>query len=60
MNRPFELNDVDFDSECDENELEVDYDVETDIDIQPITNCWEFILIFLMYPSFFLRLNWKS
>lgn len=33
------------------------YDVETDIDIQPITNFWEFMLLVLMYPSFFIKLN---
>ena len=36
---------VDFDS----------YDPETDVDIQTVTNCWEFILLILMYPSFFIR-----
>ena len=43
--------------EGDENSVDYDnyYDVETDIDIQPVTNFWEFILLVLMYPSFFTR-----
>ena len=41
--------------EAAENSVDYDnyYDVETDIDIQPVTNFWEFILLVLMYPSFF-------
>ena len=35
--------------------IEYDYEVESDIDIQPITNFWEFLLLILMYPSFFTR-----
>jgi hypothetical protein len=40
---------VDFDS------YEPEIDQETDVDIQPVTNCCEFILLVLMYPSFFTR-----
>jgi hypothetical protein len=46
-NYEIELSDdsVDFDSYYQE------IDQETDVDIQPVTNCWEFILLVLMYPS---------
>ena len=43
--------------EGDENcvDYDIPYDIETDIDIQPVTNFWEFVLLVLMYPSFFTR-----
>ena len=48
-------NDIDLSNESKlEAGLETD-DIETDVDIQPVTNCWEFLLLIFMYPSFFIR-----
>ena len=43
------------DIEIEEGDEDYSYNVETDIDIQPVTNFWEFVLLILMYPSFFTR-----
>lgn len=48
---PYGMNESDGDDNSDDYDNY--YDVETDIDIQPVTNFWEFILLVLMYPSFF-------
>lgn len=50
---PYGMNESDGDDNSDDYDNY--YDVETDIDIQPVTNFWEFILLVLMYPSFFSR-----
>ena len=53
---PYGQTEPDEDSvDCERTDSDDSYNVETDIDIQPVTNFWEFVLLILMYPSFFTR-----